>query len=262
MNSNTQTQDTSLLQQATRQFVQEAVRSRRQAQELFKEVVRKRRATRQFLPTPVPQELIESVLQDAQHTPSNCNTQPWKVHIVSGPMLQALRAALLKAAAQEQFGPDFSFDMAAFPGSLGERARASGKAHYDLLNIGREDQAKRQDEMRRNFEFFGAPHVALLFMPSIGDSVRTAGDIGMYGQTFLLSLTAHGLAGAPQTSLAFFAPTIRALLGIPDDQKMLFGISFGYADLDAVVNSLDVGRVNVSESVVFHTEANAAARVE
>lgn len=219
----------------------------------FERVVRSRRATRQFLADPVPQSEIEAVLQDAQRSPSNCNTQPWSVHIVSGKKRDELAEALLLAASKGKFVPDFSFDMGAFPGVLGERASASGKAHYDLLQIAREDEAGRNQASNRNFEFFGAPHVALLFMPSIGDNVRTAGDVGMYGQTFLLSLTARGLAGIPQTSLAFFAPTIRSFLGIREDYKMLFGISFGYADPKALVNSLDVGRADLSETVVFHS---------
>ena len=53
-----------------------------------------------------------------------------------------------------------------------------------------------------NYSFFNAPHVALLFMPSFGDNVRVGSDIGMYGQTFLLSLAARGRGGIPQTSLA------------------------------------------------------------
>ncbi|GAB2480086.1 nitroreductase [Comamonas humi] len=219
---------------------------------VFENIVRNRRATRQFLPTPVAPAQIQAVLRDAQHAPSNCNTQPWQVHIVSGAKRDALAAAILAAEARGEYEPDFSFDMAAYSGAHAERAQASGKAHYDLLEIAREDQAGRREELLKNFGFFGAPHVALLFMPSFGDSVRTAGDIGMYGQTFLLSLAARGLAGIPQTSLAMFAPTIRSVLGIADDHKMLFGISFGHRDPQATVNRLDVGRAELSESVVFH----------
>lgn len=51
---------------------------------------------------------------------------------------------------------------------------------------------------RRNLEFFGAPHVVMHFMPEVGDNVRVTGDIGMYAQTLLLSLTAPGLGGIPQ----------------------------------------------------------------
>src|SRR5688572_24859143 len=56
----------------------------------FEETVRERRSFRSFLPTPVPGEQILQVLQDAQCSPSNCNTQPWNTHIVSGEKIREL----------------------------------------------------------------------------------------------------------------------------------------------------------------------------
>ncbi|WP_256727214.1 nitroreductase family protein [Streptomyces acidiscabies] len=46
--------------------------------------MRARRSVRTFLPTPLPPSDIRAVLEDARTAPSNCNTQPWTVHIVSG----------------------------------------------------------------------------------------------------------------------------------------------------------------------------------
>jgi hypothetical protein len=57
-------------------------------------------------------------------------------------------------------------------------------------------------------------------MPSFYDNVRTAGDVGMFAQTFLLSLAAHGLAGVPQTYLGFHAEPARKVLGIDPALKM------------------------------------------
>jgi len=89
-------------------------------------------------------------------------------------------------------------------------------------------------------------------MPSFGDDVRVAGDIGMYAQTFLLSLTAHGLGGIPQTMLGFWADTIRELLGIDPSLKMLFGISFGYPDKAASANRYRIDKAPIEQSVTFH----------
>src|SRR3546814_18137106 len=77
----------------------------------------------------------------------------------------------------------------------------------------------------KNLQFFGAPHVALLFMAPVYETVRVAGDVGMFGQSLLLSLEAHGLGGVPQTLLSFFAGAAREVLGIDPMYKMLFGIS-------------------------------------
>lgn len=218
----------------------------------FNSVVRMRKSTRGFLPTPVPSETIASVLQDAQLAPSNCNTQPWNTHIVSGQKLIDLSAAIMKDLKSSNFSPDFTFDNDHFYGIYSERQKAQGKEYYEGQGISREDTEKRKEAVAENYKFFNAPHAALLFMPSFGDNVRVASDIGMYAQTFLLSLIDHGLAGIPQTALGFFADTIRKELNISDEFKMLFGISFGYADLDAPGNSIKMGRDPISSNVTFH----------
>jgi len=188
----------------------------------FKEVLRLRRSFRGFLDIPVPDHIITSVLEDAQLAPSNCHTQPWETHIISGDKLKKLSEALLKENNAERFSPDFSFDVDEYYGRYQERY------------------------------FFNAPHIAIPFMPSFSDNVRVGGDIGMYGQTFLLSLTAHGLAGIPQTALGFFAGTIWEILNVPNELKTLFGVSFGYADLNSPGNSYKLGRDPISGNIIFH----------
>lgn len=64
---------------------------------LFRDVVRERHSMRSFLPHSVPEDILRSVLEDAQHSPSNCNTQPWQTHIVSGSKRDALSKAILAA---------------------------------------------------------------------------------------------------------------------------------------------------------------------
>lgn len=92
---------------------------------LFEQVVRARRATRQFLSTPLTADQISTVLGDAQFAPSNCNTQPWHVHVVSGATKQRLSAALISDEEQGYRTPDFSFD--SFEGVHAERHRAMAK---------------------------------------------------------------------------------------------------------------------------------------
>jgi nitroreductase len=218
----------------------------------FGEVVRARHSSRHFPPTPVDPEQIQEVLEDAQRAPSNANTQPWQVHIVSGHTREAVSAALLEAASQQQYSPDFSWDENAYTGIFAERRWEQGKAYYEALGIARDDKEGRAELFRANLRFFGAPHVAFLFMPSIGDGVRVASDVGMYAQNFLLSLTSRGLAGVPQTLLGLFADPIREVLGIGTDMKLLFGISFGHADQSELAANLRMGRAPLTESVRFH----------
>lgn len=219
----------------------------------FTDIVRSRRSVRGFLPDPVPPADIRAVLEDAQRAPSNCNTQPWQVHVVSGAHRDALSAALLQADRDGRFSSDFSFDYADFgDGVYLQRAQEQGAAYYQSLGVERSDTRKRHEAALRNLEFFGAPHVALLFMPRFGDGVRVAGDMGMYAQTFLLALEARGLAGIPQTMLGSYADTVRESLDVKPDMKLLFGVSFGLADPEGPASEYRMGRVPLAESVVLH----------
>lgn len=218
----------------------------------FKEATRMRRSIRGFLDKPLPDSVIREVLEDAQYAPSNCNTQPWNTHVVQGERLKQLSRILHAKNDAGEFTPDFTFDQGEFYGEYRERNNALGKAYYEAMNVMREDKAGRSRVGAMNYSFFNAPQVAFLFMPSFGDNVRVAGDMGMYGQTLLLSLAARGLGGIPQTALGFFAGTIREFLGIPDELKLLFGISFGYPDDEAPGNRIRMDRVPVDTSVTFH----------
>ena len=111
-----------------------------------------------------------------------------------------------------------------------ERQNAQGKSYYESLEVAIDDLPARQEAAARNYRFFDAPHAAFLFMPSFGDNVRVAADIGMYAQSFLLALARRGVGSIPQTSLGFFADVVRDVLGVPAEFKLLFGISFGYHD--------------------------------
>jgi len=51
----------------------------------FKELVRSRRSIRQYEPRPVPEELIQELLEMIRFSVSAMNMQPWKIKVVSDP---------------------------------------------------------------------------------------------------------------------------------------------------------------------------------
>jgi nitroreductase len=223
------------------------------------ELLQSRRSARQFLRTPMSAADIRAVLEDAQRAPSNSNTQPWVVHVVSGAKRDALAAELVRAFEEERLSPDFTADYG--QDVYLQRSQAHAAVIYGTLGVDRSDADGRRDVVRDNLRFYGAPHVAFLFMPLLGDGVRTAGDIGMYAQNFLLSLTARGFHGIPQTILGMYADVVRSGLDISDDYKLLFGISFGTADPDAPVNRIRMHRLPVEQSVVMHGFADSPTRL-
>jgi nitroreductase len=161
-------------------------------------------------------------------------------------------AALVKAAAEVDPHPDFSFDVEAYKGALGVRRKAQGASYYQALGVRREDHEQRRGLSQQNLHLFGAPHAAFLFMPEVGDSVRVASDVGMFAQTFLLALAARGLAGVPQTSLGRFPDIVRRELQISSESKLLFGISFGVPDTTSAAYEYRIGRESLETLVNFH----------
>ena len=215
----------------------------------FLSIVESRRSMREFSSDPVPDSVIEAVFGVAQRAPSNCNTQPWFVHVVTGETLEKLRSELPAKFAAGEIALDFPYD-GQYEGVYKERQYASAAALYDSLGIAREQKAERNAWFMRNFSFFDAPAVAFFTLPT-GFGLREACDLGMYAQTVMLGLTAHGLGSCPQTALAFLANVIRPTLSLGDHEQLMFGMSFGYPT-ESAVNNVHTDRAQLSEVVTFH----------
>lgn len=218
---------------------------------VFDEIVAERRSLRAFLPQQADDATLERIFGVAQRSPSNCNTQPWIVHVVSGDKLETLRSQMPDRFMGGQFSMDFPYD-GVYEGVYKERQHGAAQALYDSVGIAREEKDKRHEQFMRNFTFFDAPHVAFLFIPE-PFGLREATDLGMYAQTLMLTLTAHGLGSCPQTALSFQADFVREQLGIPESNKLVFGMSFGYPDPDAPANACATDRASVSDTVTFHS---------
>lgn len=215
------------------------------------EAIRSRRSVRAFLPQEVPQHTLDAIFTLAQCAPSNCNTQPWAVHVASGTACENLRQRLGQAALDPTaHAPDYPYD-GKYSDVYRERQQDAAAQLHGAMRIAREDRAGRMRSVLRNFDFFGAPHAAFVFLPE-PFGLREAADCGMYAQTLMLAMTAHGVASCPQTSLSFHPAIVREALGVDAGLRLLFGISFGYEDPDAEANTCRVGRASLEHSVVFH----------
>jgi nitroreductase len=218
--------------------------------DVFKEIVASRRSLRAFHSKPVPEDILNSVFSTALKAPSNCNTQPWLVHVVSGEKLETLRAEMGAGFAAGELSMDFPYE-GVYQGVYKERQYGSAQALYDSIGIERSDKVKRQAQFMRNFTFFDAPHVAFLFLPE-PFGLREACDMGMFAQNLMLSLTAHGLGSCPQTALSFQVDYVKEKLDIDPSQKLVFGLSFGYPDVDAPVNQCQTDRADIDDIFTFH----------
>ena len=214
------------------------------------QALKARVSTRAFLDTPVPKETLRAIFESAQLSPSNCNVQPWQPYIVTGKKKDRLSQELLAHFhAGDEATPDFNWPIY-YEGIHKERQFGAAYALYDALDIARDDRPSRKTVAARNWTFFDAPYVVFFVMEKYLN-IMGAVDIGIYAQSLSLLLAEHGLASCMQGSLSQYPEPIRKILELPDSQGILFGMSFGYSDPDAVVNTARTAREAIDNSVVF-----------
>ena len=215
----------------------------------FDEAAAARRSVRAFRKDPVPRAVLEHIFGLANLAPSNCNTQPWYTVVASGATLERLRVQFPADFATGKATMDFPY-LGKYDGVFKDRQYDAANRLYTAMNIARDDKAARGMAFMRNFTFFDAPHVAFLFMPE-WCGIRESADVGMYSQTLMLALSAHGLASCPQTALSMGADLVRSELGVDASHKLIFGVSFGYEDTEHPANACRVPRAALADTTRF-----------
>ena len=210
-----------------------------------------RKSTRAFIDKPVEKDLINHILESASHAPSGTNTQPWQVVVVTGKTKQKLQQKLeaeYRSGAKSRIA--YHYYPQQWQSPYKERRLACGLQLYSTLEIKRDDKQKQLDARARNFRAFDAPVMLLFFI----DKIMEAGsymDYGMFLQSIMLAAVEQGLATCPQAVLAEYPDIVKQQLGFDDDRILLCGISLGYEDKDAIINSYRTPRVAVDKFTQF-----------
>lgn len=215
------------------------------------DLLKKRTSVRKFLDRPVPRETLINIFTTAQLSPSNCNVQPWQVYVVSGAQKNELKDRLVnEVMTGREPNPDFDWRVK-YRGIHRDRQFGSANALYSSMGIDRRDKQARMLAMLGNWTFFDAPHALFLTMERyLG--IMGAVDMGIYAQTLALIMEEHGISSCFQGALGQFPDPVRAFLNIPEEQGILFGMSFGYRDDTAPVNATRTLREPLENSVVFY----------
>lgn len=219
----------------------------------LEEAIFGRRSVRGYLPKLVPRDVLDRVFEIAQRTPSNCNIQPWKVFVASGAARDRIRAKLVSNILNGvPMNPDFDYP-GKFEGDYRKRQVDCAVAMYSCMGIARDDSVGRAKASLRNFELFDAPHVAFIGMhKNFGTTVAI--DVGMYAQSLMLAMHAHGIASCAQGSMRYYPDVVREEFPGNDDIRILFGISFGYEDPDVPANATKTTRDAIEAAVTFKDE--------
>lgn len=196
----------------------------------------------------IAKECLVQVLQDATRAPSWANSQPWEIYVAAGEKLAELRAAYSESFAKgEPVNPDIPRPES-WPAHIQARMDQLIAEKFSKIGIARDDQVARHEHLKNNFLFFGAPAVLFLCI----DRTLTEWsvfDLGQLSQSLMLAAKAHGLDSAPAFSFVSYPHHLRKILEIPDELKIVVGISIGYGDPDHPQNHYRTRRVALDEVV-------------
>lgn len=212
--------------------------------------IKDRRSIRGFLEKPVPNEIIEKILDIARWAPSGVNTQPWHVAVLGSEARKAISESIIQARESGILeNPDYDYYPKDWFEPYKSRRKACGLALYGSLNISVQDKEKRKKQWYKNYTFFNAPCAMIIYV----DKRLCKGawmDIGMFIQSIMLSARAFDLESCPQAALAEYPDIIRKTLQLKSDFHIVCGIALGYADWSLPENQYRTEREPVN---VFST---------
>jgi hypothetical protein len=113
----------------------------------FETLVAQRRSTRGYMPDPVPQSLMEEIIDIAKRAPSSMNTQPWHFHAVTGEPLERIREGnteLMLAGADVD--REIKMSGHGYQGVHRNRQVEIAIQLFEAMGIERDDKERRQDD--------------------------------------------------------------------------------------------------------------------
>lgn len=215
---------------------------------IFSRLLAQRYSCRAFLPDQVPEETIDAILNISQLTASWCNSQAWYLYITSGDATRRFSEALMTAATGPG-GASLETDFprpARYTGRYQERRRETGWQLYEAVGIAHGDREASAEQTLNNFRLFGAPH-AMIVTSDRDLGVYGAVDCGSYVANFMTAAQSFGVDTIAQAAIAMMAPTVRDFFSIPDDRRIVCGISFGFGDKNHPANSFRTRRDGIDE---------------
>ena len=180
------------------------------------------RAVRKLRPDPIPDDVLNRVLQAACWAPTGGNNQPWRVIVVRSPER--------KQALADLYAPEW----AKYADFSRARAAKAGLAGEDLAKMERiveagDHLANHLGEAPAILLFIADPRMMAITDKNL-DRVSMVGGGSVYTavQNAMLACVAEGLGCTLTTLHCIREPEVKAALNIPDEWATLALIPIGY----------------------------------
>ncbi|MDQ3827253.1 MAG: nitroreductase family protein [Actinomycetota bacterium] len=193
------------------------------------EVMRTTPATRAFTDEAVPDAVVHRILDHARFAPSGGNRQGWRVVLLRDRAIRRRIRELYSLGWREYMA---HVDAGLVPFAPREHGRWNGPA-IDL------EAARRVPRPNDFADTLDTVPVLLLLIAELGSlacvdnglgrqSIVGGGSIYPFGHNILLAARNEGLGGVLTSVLVRQEPTVRKLIGIPDDHAIAGLIALGH----------------------------------
>ena len=216
------------------------------------DAMNRRQSIRGFKTEPVPKALLKEILETATRAPSALNSQPWEFAVITGSVLDQIRAAnVAKLRSGTPMTPDHVAALWPRESVYRERQVELAKQIFRLMEISRGDKEKRNAWQERGFRFFDAPVAIIAMADRLLSESGPLLDIGMVVENICLAAVAHGLGTCIEDQGIFYPEVIRELAGIPETKRLIIGIAMGYPDWNYPANQFKTPRAPVDQMTAW-----------
>lgn len=219
----------------------------------FAEFAASRKSARGFKDKAVSKETINKVIDAAKWAPSSYNTQTWRIHAVTGDVLDNIRKGNTEdTLAGKPHVRDFPYK----EDYVDEHRRRQIDVAiqlFEAMGIGRDDKDKRMDWMLRGFRQFDAPvSLVLTYDKALEPAAITQFSLGSLAYGIVLAAWDLGLGCVINGQGIMQSDVVHKHAQIPDDEAIMICIALGYPDDTFAANAVRSTRLDNSEFVSYH----------
>ena len=216
----------------------------------FDEVIRGRRSIRAYTPEPVPDEVIQEILDEARWAPSARNTQAWEIWVVTGDALERFKDEFRRAAdGSVPPEPDLA-STDEWPQACSARMAQLMRSRAATLEAAGEptDPAAA---LARMTKLFGAPCLLVFGFDECLAEAYAGFDMGLLVQSVCLAASNKGLGTCVMTTMVRYPGILRQVLPGSEDKRFVAAATLGYPDLEAAANTFVRSRAPLEELVTW-----------
>ena len=197
----------------------------------FTQFAKSRKSARGFLDKPVPMETVDDIIETAKWAPSSYNTQTWRVHAVTGEVLDKIRKGNTdNTLAGKPHVRDFPYKEE-YEGIHRQRQIDVAIQLFEAMGIERHDKEKRMDWMLRGFRQFDAPvSLVLTYDKYLEPAAISQFALGSLAYGIVLAAWERGLGCVINGQGIMQSDVVREHAEIPDDESIMICIAMGYPD--------------------------------